>query len=142
MEKTQKKNKVLICGIILAVVVAVSAVCFFKLSAKGTFNEKSIVVEIIDSEGKMTSYDVKTQEEFLLDALNDFDKQDDSFSFEYQESVYGVMIEKMNGEEATYTGNGAYWALYVNKEYGSLDVNEQPVQNDDIFTFKFEKVEY
>ena len=52
---------------------------------------------------------------------------------------YGLYIEKVNGLEADYNKDGAYWALYMNGEYAQNGIDTQPVRNKDEITLSYEK---
>ena len=49
------------------------------------------------------------------------------------------MVEVVNGEQAIYAEDNAYWALYVNGEYGQYSANQQPVTDGDTYTWTYEK---
>ena len=51
------------------------------------------------------------------------------------------MVITINGIRADYNQDHAYWAIYVNGQYGQLGVNQQPVSNNDSFEFRYEKAQ-
>ena len=55
--------------------------------------------------------------------------------------AYGIMISTINGETADYATDGAYWALYVNGEYGMYGADSQPVADGDKYTWTYEKAQ-
>ena len=138
MEKNNSK-KILIGGVILVVLIAVFAICYNLFGAKATVGSKSVVIEVVDSTGSTTSYDVNTDAEYLKGAMDELAEADDSFTFSGLEGDYGMMIEKINGEQAIYDQDNAYWALYVNGEYGQYSADQQPVTDGDTYTWTYEK---
>ena len=117
------------------------AICYNVFVAKPTAGSKSVVIEVVDSTGTTTSYDVDTDAEYLKDAMDDLAEADDSFSFSGKDSGYGLMVQVINGKQAIYEEDGAYWALYVNGEYGQYGVTEQPVTDGDTYTWSYEAAE-
>ncbi|MBR5636975.1 MAG: DUF4430 domain-containing protein [Pseudobutyrivibrio sp.] len=140
MEKKSTK-KILIGAVILVALIAVFALCYNKFAAKGTAGAKAIVIEVVDENGNSTKYDVNTDAEYLKGAMDELAESDDSFSFSGQEGDYGLMVEVINGEQAIYAEDNAYWALYVNGEYGNYGVTEQPVVDGDTYTWTYESAE-
>ena len=59
------------------------------------------------------------------------------FTYEGEDSEYGFMINKINGQSAVYDTDGAYWSIYVNGEYGQYGADSQPVNDGDAFKFEY-----
>ncbi|MBP3196808.1 MAG: DUF4430 domain-containing protein [Butyrivibrio sp.] len=129
-------KKIIIGVVILIVLIALFAVIWNKFSAKPTKGAKNITVEVVDNEGATTDYTLDTDAEYLRQAMDELGDQ--GFSYEGTESEYGIMIEYVNELRADYTADGAYWAIYVNGEYGQYGVDTQPVTDGDTYTFKYE----
>ena len=140
MEKKNTK-KIVIGAIILAVLIAVSAVCYFKFYAKGIIGNKEIVIEVVDKSGESTNYEFNTNAEYLKDAMDELADTNPGFSYSGTESEYGIMVEQINGEQAIFAEDNAYWALYVNGEYGQYGADTQPVKDSDTYTWKYENAE-
>jgi hypothetical protein len=137
MEKKSLK-KIIIGAVALVALIAVFVLCYNKFSAKSTEGAKSIVIEVVDNNGESTTYDVHTDAEYLKDAMDELAESDDSFSFSGQDGDYGLMVEVINGTQAIYAEDNAYWALYVNGEYGQYSANQQPVADGDTYTWTYE----
>ena len=95
---------------------------------------KNIVIEVKDSEGKVTTYEVITDAEFLRQAMDEAE----GLTYEGTDSEYGMMVEVVNGEQAIYAEDNAYWAFYVNGEYGNYGVDSQPVTDGDTYSIVYE----
>ena len=139
--KNTSTKKIVISAIVLAVLIAAFALLYGKFSAKSTAGDKAIVIEVVDESGNSTEYDVDTDAEYLKDAMDDLSEADDSFSFSGKDGGYGLMVQVINGKQAIYEEDGAYWALYVNGEYGQYGVTEQPVTDGDTYTWSYEQAE-
>lgn len=140
MEKKNTKKKI-IGAVILAALIAVFALCYAKFSAKPTEGAKAVVIEVVNSNGDSTKYDVHTDAEYLKDAMDELAEADSTFSYSGTEGDYGIMIEVINEEQAIYAVDNAYWALYVNGEYGQYGADQQPVTDGETYTWKYEKAE-
>ena len=139
----QKKNSkiVIISGVILVALIAVFIICYNAFSAKPSEGSKSVVIEVVDSTGAITDYEINTDAEYLKDAMDELASNDDSFSYSGTDGDYGIMVEVVNGEQAIYAEDNAYWALYVNGDYGQYSANQQPVVDGDIYTWTYEKAD-
>lgn len=132
-------KKIVIGLVCLVVLVAAFAICWKVFSPKPAKGAKHITVEVVNSEGATTDYELDTDAEFLRIAMDELGDQ--GFSYEGTDSEYGVMISAINGETADYATDGAYWALYVNGEYGMYGADSQPVADGDKYTWTYEKAQ-
>ena len=123
-----KKSKV-IGVIVLVVLVAAMAVAYVSFSEKPTQGEKQVTIEVITADETSSLYEVLTDGEYLIDAMNNAD----GLTFEGEEGQYGMSISHINGVRADYLLDGAYWGFYVNGEYCNYGVSEQPIEDGDEF---------
>ncbi len=54
------------------------------------------------------------------------------------DSEYGMMVEVVNGEQAIYSEDNAYWAFYVDGEYGQYGIDSQPVDDGVTYSIVYE----
>ncbi len=95
---------------------------------------KNIIIEVKDSEGNVTTYEVTTDAEFLRQAMDEAE----GLTYSGTDSEYGMMVEVVNDEQAIYTVDNAYWAFYVNGEYGQYGIDSQPVEDGDTYSIVYE----
>lgn len=103
--------------------------------AEGSATEaetKHITLTVTYEDGSSDSYEIDTEADYLKDAI------DTTVELGGEESDYGFYITSVNGVEADYDADGAYWAIYVNDEYGSYGVDSQPVTDGDSFALVYE----
>ena len=111
--------------------------------AHGTFSEKAvkggknISVEVIGNEKEAVRYELSTNQEYLLGALQEIEE----LEMESEDGPYGPMLLSINGEFAEFNTNGAYWAFYVNDGYCNYGVAEQPVEDGDAFQIVYTPAE-
>ncbi len=123
-----KKKKVL--GIVVLVaLIAVLGLVYSAFREKPVEGSKSVTIEVICADGTATKYEVQTDAKFLQQAM------DEAEGLEYsgEEGEYGMMIDTVNGEVASFEENGAYWGFFVNDEYCNYGIGEQPVEDGDVF---------
>lgn len=133
-ETTQKSNKKVIIGIIaLVAVIAALAAVYFVFRAKPVEGSKAITIEVVNKEKETKSYELKTDAEFLRQAM----EETKDLTFSGTESALGMMVETVNGETADYNVDGAYWAFYVNGGYCEFGIDSQPVVDGDKFTIEY-----
>ena len=95
--------------------------------------EKAYTLEVVSQDGSSRTYEAVTAQEFLKGAMDELSEAQD---FSYGED--GGFIVTINDERADYNEDNAYWAIYVNGEYGQYGVDEQPVADGDAFKLAFE----
>ena len=119
--------------IVLAVLIAVVWGVYRQFSPKAQSSEKQITISIVDDTGTQTDYPLNTDAEYLLEALQSVAEIDGEESPEYGYTLYTV-----NGLTADFTTGNAYWAIYVNGEYGSYGLSQQPVADGDTYAIVYE----
>lgn len=140
MEKKQSDRKKIIIGaVILVVLLAAFAVIYVVFGPKAAQGSKEYILKVVDDNGETTEYTGHTDAEYLRGALEELEKADD-LTIEGEESDYGLFIDTVNGVTADYSKDKAYWALYVNGEYGNYGVDSQPLTDGDIYSLVYEIV--
>lgn len=135
----KKLNKGLYIGIgALVLLIAVLACVYYFLGPRGTKGAKEYTLEVVNDVGETTTYTGHTDQEFLRPALEELQEAED-FTIEGEESEYGLFVKTVNGVTADFAVDGAYWALYVNDEYGNYGVDSQPVTDGDTYALRYEK---
>ena len=124
------KLKKILGIVVLVALVAAMAFAYNTFSEKPVEGEKSITIEVVMADGEATVYEVKTDAEYLVGAM----EEADGLTFEGEEGIYGLSVSTINGVRADYTLDGAYWGFFVNDEYCSYGVSQQPVEDGDAFS--------
>lgn len=130
MTEKKKFNKKLVAGIVLLVVlVAAFAIIFSVFGAKPVAGSKEITIEVVDKEQGSTMYELKTDAEYLRQAM----EEAEGLEFSGTEGEYGLMIDTVNGLTADFSVDASYWGFYVNGEYCNYGIETQPVMDGDAF---------
>ena len=115
-----------IIGIAFALLLVVTLVfAYVSFREEAVEGDKTVTIEVTAQSGEVTTYTVNTDALYLQEAM----EEADGLTF----SITDGMIITVNGERAEYNADGAYWALYVNGEYGNYGADKQPVNDGDLF---------
>ncbi len=133
------KNKKLWIALGAFVVVAlVFVIVFLNNKPKSQQGTKSLKLIVLDDQGAEKTYEFRTDAEFLYDALKPL-MEEKKLNIEAEESTYGLYVTAVNGITADFAKDQAYWAIYVNEEYGQYSIDTQPVADGDVFKLVYER---
>ena len=93
----------------------------------------SFVLEVIDSNGNSTVFDVASDKSTVGEALSSIGL------ISGEQGDYGLYVKTVNGITADYDKDGTYWAFSVNGELSQKGVDQTYVKNGDIYTFTVTK---
>lgn len=123
-----KKTLIIIVAAFLALIAAFAAVWFI-WGEKAMAGSKEITIEVISKDGSSTVYEVKTDSEYLREAM------DEAEGLTYELTDGMVMV--VNGQRADYVQDGAYWGFYVNGGYCNYGIDTQPIADGDAFRIEY-----
>ncbi len=133
-----KQNKKLILAVIAVVLIVVlMGFAWLTFGAKTTAGEKDITIEVINSAGKSTVYELNTNAEYLNQAMDEAKAQ--GFDYVAIEGPYGLEVQSICGESGVYELDGAYWGFNVNGDYCNYGISQQPVNDGDAFQIVYTK---
>ena len=130
-----KNKKRVLVVVLIAALVACMALAYNKFREKPVEGSKEITIEVVDSEEKSTVYELKTDVEYLKEAMDELEKE--GLTYDGEETEYGFSVYTVNGETADFNVDASYWSFYVNEEYCNYGVSEQPVKDGDAFAIVY-----
>lgn len=124
-----KNKKVLLAAIALLVVAGVMAAVYFatRPTVQGWTGSKTITVTVVHSDGKSEDFVFNTDEAYLGEVLQKGD------FITGTPGEFGLYIETVDGETASWEENGAYWAFYVGEEYATTSVDLTPITDGAVY---------
>lgn len=128
-----KKTKILpiIIGVVVFIALAVGAVFLWKgLSAKPEEGTKNITFTVIGKDQNAQEFKIKTEREYLANALADENL------ITYDESGFYTVI---NGETADYSADGSWWCIKKDGADLTVGMNEQPIADGENYQAVFTK---
>jgi len=87
--------------------------------------------EVTDADKNVTSFTIHTDEKTVGAALL---KEGLIMG---EESTYGLLVKFVNGIEADYDKNKAYWAFYIDGEYAMTGVDSTDIEKDKVYAFVY-----
>ena len=108
-----KNKKIIIAVIILAVVIGFLFGLWQVTREQTVEGAKAITVTVVHSDGSEKNFEYRTDAEYLGEVLLA------EKLAEGEEGAYGLMINAVDGEEASWEANQSYWALYIGEEYAA-----------------------
>ena len=87
---------------------------------------KTVVLDVIYEDSSTETYTVQTEAEYLEQAISDMEGLTVGGSRTEQ---FGLMILNVNGVEADYNKNGAFWSIYLDDTPCNYGVSQQPIED-------------
>ena len=123
---TQNK-KFLAAGAALVVLIGLFAGVYLATRPETQVGEKTFTVEVVHSDQSKKNFTYTTDMEFVGEVL-----QAEGLLLG-EEGPYGLMISAVDGEQAIWEEDGAYWALFIGEEYATTGADTTPVRDGDLF---------
>ena len=121
------KKKILSLALVVVFVIAFMAGC----AGKGA----SITVEVTHADQTVKTFEYTTEAEHLGEVLLD------EGLVEGYEGEYGLVIEVVDGEQAIYEEDGAYWSLLINGEYAQTGADSTDVEDGSTYSLVYTPAE-
>lgn len=131
-QKTNKRRW-WIALVALIVVAAILAGLYFLFRADPPEGEKTVTVKVVHADQSEKEFTYETDDEYLGELLTE------EGLVEGETSEYGMYITKVDGEQAVFETDNAYWALYENGEYASTGADQTVLDNGDEFSLVYTK---
>ena len=128
-----KSKKTWIALAALVVVAALLVGVYFVTRPETQKGSKHFTVTVVHADGTEKVFDCYTDEEFLGAAL-----LTDGIIVGHEDQ-YGLVVDAVDGEEASWERDGAYWALYVGEEYATTGISTTPATDGASYKLAYEK---
>ena len=125
------KKKPILIAVALLVLVLVFVGIFIATRPETVEGAKTITVEVVHSDGSEKNFTYQTDAEYLGEVI----QAEGLVSGEMGD--YGLYILVVDGEQAIWEEDGAYWAFYQGEEYASLSADQTPINDGDEFSFVY-----
>lgn len=126
-----KNKKITLAVFILALVIAAMAIVYATTRPDTAEGSKTFTVEVVHSDGTAKTFDYRTDAEFLGEVLLA------EGLIAGDEGEYGLYITTVDGEDAIWDNDGAYWALYEGEEYAMQGIDATPVLDGSAFSLVY-----
>ena len=122
-----KNKKMILVAVALIACIAVMLGVFVVTRPETTAGGKTITVTVVHGDGSEKVFTYQTDEEFLGPVILG------EGLVEGEEGPYGLMINAVDGETASWDANQSYWALFVGEEYATSGADTTPIYDGDAF---------
>ncbi len=127
----KKNTKLILAVVALVVVIAALIGVYLGTRPQTSQGAKAFTVEVVHADGSSKIFTYHTDEEYLGTVL------EAEGLIKGEMGPYGLTIFEVDGERAVWEENGAYWAIFVNGEYGMTGVDTTPVNDGDAFKLEY-----
>ena len=126
------KNKKLIVAVVaLVVVIAVMLGVYSFTRPETVKGAKEYAVTVIHSDGGKKVFLLDTDAEFLAEALMEAEL------IAGEEGPYGLTLITVDGEDAVWDTDNAYWCIYIGEEMATVGISAIPVYDGSAFTLEY-----
>ena len=122
-----KNKKTLLALLALVLLIAAAAAAYLLNKPETSEGTKSISVEVIHGDGSAKAFDYTTDKVYLGELLLE------EGLIAGEEGQFGLYIMVVDGEQAIYEEDQAYWALYQGKDYAAQGIDLTPINDGDSF---------
>ncbi len=120
-----------IAVLVLVLLVAAAAACWFAFGPEGQAGEKNITVEVTHTDGTVNTFELKTECEFLGQAMMEENL------LEGTQEQYGLFVSSVDGEAADPAEN-CWWLYTKSGEYVEYGVDQCVIADGDHYEFYIE----
>ena len=126
-----KNKKLIVIALALVVVVGALLGVYMATRPETAAGSKTITVTVVHADGSAKDFTYHTDEEYLGPVLMA------EGLVVGEMGPYGLMISAVDGEEAVWEVNSAYWALFVGEEYATSGADTTPVYDGSAFKLEY-----
>ena len=122
-----KNKKTILIAVAVLLLIGLMASIFLLTRPDTAAGSKTITVTVVHRDGSEKVFTYHTAEEFLGPVILG------EGLVEGEEGPYGLMINAVDGETASWDANQSYWALFVGEEYATSGADTTPIYDGDAF---------
>ena len=126
-----KNKKLVIVAVALALVVALMAGIWMATRPETQSGSKGYTVTVVHKDGSEKVFEYRTDEEYLAGALLE------EGLVAGEDSQYGLTIITVDGEDAVWETDSAYWAIWVGEEMATTGASEIPVYDGSTYKLEY-----
>ena len=126
-----KNKKLLVAVLVLIVVIGALFGLYTATRPETAEGAKTVTVTVVHADGSGKDFIYHTDEEYLGPVLME------EGLVVGEMGPYGLMISAVDGEEAVWETNNAYWALFVGEEYATSGADTTPVYDGSTFKLEY-----
>ena len=126
-----KNKKLVIAALALLVVIGLMAGVWMATRPETETGSKAYSVTVVHKDGTVKDFAYRTDAEYLAEAL----LEEGLVSGE--DSQYGLTIITVDGEDAVWDTDNAYWAIWIGEEMAMTGASEIPVYDGSTYKLEY-----
>ena len=126
-----RNKKLAIAAIALVVVIGLMLGAWMATRPETEVGSKAYTVTVVHKDGTVKDFAYRTDAEYLAEAL----LEEGLVSGE--ESQYGLTIITVDGEDAVWATDNAYWAIRIGEEMAMTGASEIPVYDGSTYRLEY-----
>ena len=126
-----KNKKLVIAAIALVVVIGLMVGIWMATRPETEVGSKAYTVTVVHKDGTVKDFSYRTDATYLAEAL----LEEGLVSGE--DSQYGLTIITVDGEDAVWATDNAYWAIWIGEEMAMTGASETPVYDGSTFKLEY-----
>lgn len=126
----QRRTGLLAVGFFCALALVLGGV-WLAVRPAASAGEKTVTVEVLHGDGSRAEFSYETDEAYLGPLL------EKEGLISGSDSAYGLFVDTVDGEQAVFEKDGAWWQLFCNGESASAGADSVPMGDGDVFTWAY-----
>lgn len=122
----KSKKKIVIAVVVVAALIALFVGIYAATRPDTTVGAKTITVDVIHRDQSEKTFTYQTDAEYLGEVLL-------AEGLIEEDAENPGLYSVVDGEEAVFETDGAYWAFYVGGEYAMQGIDQTPIADGDTF---------
>ena len=126
-----KNKKLVVLALVLVIVVGAMLGVYLATRPEMAEGSKTFTVTVVHSDGSGKDFTCTTDAENLADALVA------ESLIAGEEGPYGLTVITVDGEDAVWDTDNAYWCIYIGEEMATVGISEIPVYDGSTFRLEY-----
>ena len=126
-----KNKKLIIASVVLVVVIALMAGVFFATRPETVAGGKNVTVTVVHSDGSQKVFEYATDAEYLGDVIVAEGLVNGEIG------PYGLYFDTVDGEQAVWETDQAYWSILIGEEYATLGADGIPLTDGGAYSLVY-----
>ena len=126
-----KNKKLVVLALALVVLVGALVGVYVATRPDTVKGAKEYAVTVVHSDGAKAVFLLDTDAEFLADALMEAEL------IKGEDGPYGLTLITVDGEDAVWDTDNAYWCIYIDEEMATVGISAIPVYDGSAFRLEY-----
>lgn len=126
-----KNKKLIVAAIAVVIVIGLMSGIWLATRPETEAGSKGYAVTVVHKDGAVKEFSYRTDAEFLDDALLA------EGLIAGEDGPYGLTIITVDGEDAVWDTDNAYWAIWIGEEMATTGISEIPVYDGSSFKLEY-----